>query len=179
VGMVCLRLLDASPLLIPLIFVSLSMSKNEKFWWKRWALWQKMVVKEGDDIYLYRRTVLKTPILSFCIHWIYRSDGDRCLHDHPWSFLSIVLRGEYIEYRRKKHTVNTVPSTRGFLSIAYRRSKSLHRVVLPQHQIKPVITFVIMGRSKRDWGFETKLGWVKWDKYLEHGPKTRNMLCKY
>lgn len=33
------------------------------------------------------------------VHCIHTADLDRALHDHPWTFLSVVLRGWYVENR--------------------------------------------------------------------------------
>jgi hypothetical protein len=33
----------------------------------------------------------------YFLHWIVRSDDDRDPHDHPWSFKSRILDGEYVE----------------------------------------------------------------------------------
>jgi len=33
----------------------------------------------------------------YFLHWILRSDDDRDPHDHPWSFCSRILDGEYLE----------------------------------------------------------------------------------
>lgn len=39
----------------------------------------------------------KNRFLKIYLHKFMRSDEDRALHDHPWSFLSIILRGGYFE----------------------------------------------------------------------------------
>jgi hypothetical protein len=47
------------------------------------------------------RWAINTPFGGVKLHHILRSDEDRDCHDHPWSFLSIVLRGGYWEHRPK------------------------------------------------------------------------------
>lgn len=37
--------------------------------------------------------------ISIRLHWIHTPDLDRALHDHPWTFLSVVLIGSYTEER--------------------------------------------------------------------------------
>jgi len=163
------------------VFVPLTMKQdqtiNKNPWYKRWGIWGREIINIDGDPYLKRLTILKTPLFSICIHWILRSDKDRCLHDHPWSFISFVMSGEYFEYRKRKDVVYPVVYTRSTGSIVYRSAKCLHRVQLPQHQIKPVKTLVIMFWPKRKWGFMTKLGWVSWKEYVDYGPATRKELC--
>jgi hypothetical protein len=51
------------------------------------------------------RRAINTRFGGVKLHHILRSDDDRDLHDHPWSFLSIVLKGGYWE-----HTPTDCPS---------------------------------------------------------------------
>lgn len=37
--------------------------------------------------------------LSVRLHYICRPDNDRHFHDHPWNFVSVILRGGYVENR--------------------------------------------------------------------------------
>jgi hypothetical protein len=66
---------------------------------------KKQIIRNDDgDVYMVRRA-FNTPLGGVKLHHILRSDDDRDLHDHPWSFLSIVLKGGYWE-----HTPTDCPS---------------------------------------------------------------------
>lgn len=47
---------------------------------------------------MIRYKLLHTPWFGLYFHRIMRSDMGRHFHDHPWSFLSLILRGGYTEH---------------------------------------------------------------------------------
>lgn len=74
-------------------------------------------------------------------------------HDHPWPFLTVVLRGGYIDEhfpdpdRAPHHSVRTLLSAP---AIAFRPARYVHRTVT---ESEGAWTVVITGRSNRQWGF--------------------------
>jgi hypothetical protein len=46
------------------------------------------------------------------VHWIYQPDDDRDPHDHPWPFVSFVIRGGYAERLFADLDVSTVRERR-------------------------------------------------------------------
>jgi hypothetical protein len=52
---------------------------------------------QGRADYLVRLRIVQTPWFGIYLHDIHEDDGDRDPHNHPWSFLSFVLRGYYTE----------------------------------------------------------------------------------
>lgn len=50
-----------------------------------------------EDDYLSRIKLIQTPWFGIFIHAIRTVDPRPTLHDHPWSFLSIILKGGYYE----------------------------------------------------------------------------------
>lgn len=54
----------------------------------------------GEDTgpYLTRWTILEISGWSLKLHMFHRGDEDRDLHDHPWTFWSLILRGGYWEH---------------------------------------------------------------------------------
>lgn len=78
------------------------------------------------------------------IHRFMRSDDDRALHDHPWWFISILLRGSYREHRPDGASIRRAPS------IAFRPLRTQHRVELLR---QPVWTLFITGPRVHGWGF--------------------------
>ena len=111
-----------------------------------------LIVGPEKDPYMIRWFVI--PRNRFCnvyLHNFLKDDDDRALHDHPWSFVSIILKGGYIE--RTEAGLN--PRFAG--SIAFRRAKHRHQVELfDDHQTqskKPCWTVIITGPKRRTWGF--------------------------
>jgi hypothetical protein len=102
--------------------------------------------------------VLQRLGVSARIHIIIRSDYDRAMHNHPQNFVSLILRGRYIE-----HTpVYTEGRFRGIATREYRagnfnfkRRHQLHRLsLLPNEYV--VSLFIFWGHRSR-WGFAENL----------------------
>lgn len=122
------------------------------------------------ELYLRRYRVLQTPWFGIYLHKIAQPDHDRDLHDHPWPFVSVVLRGGYDETLRAVHDYGNGPvdvgvrCVRGWLSFAFRRATDAHRITRLHRT--PTWTLVIVGRRRKSWGFYTDRGYVPWRTYL-------------
>lgn len=124
------------------------------------------------DVYM-KRWLLNFHFFGLRLHNILRSDGDRELHDHPFSFLTFILKGGYWEHRDDG-------SMRwyGAPAVLYRKAETLHRLDLGltsgrrvssvEHiKLEPAWTFVIRGPIRRQWGFLTAQGWVHWKTFTD------------
>ena len=124
--------------------------------------WEPIHRHEGE-LYLERLRLVACRWFGVYIHWFHASDDDS-LHDHPWPFLTIILRGGYWE-----HT----PGPDDTLIKRWHRPGSvrvcparwLHRVEIDPAR-KP-LTIVIRGPQVRRWGFQTPSGWIPWPEYKE------------
>ena len=129
---------------------------------------------KGDELYMARYWLVAPGWLPFGInarvHHIAQPDADRAMHDHPWNFVSIVLRGWYHEARpvgiepgfegeQEWHT----STTRGPGDFAYRRSTDRHRIT----RVGPggALTLFITGPRLHWWGFYTPAGKIHWRDY--------------
>lgn len=118
-----------------------------------WCFWRWTEVDSG---YITRLHIIKAPWFAICLHWLNAPDPEPYDHDHPVSFLSIILRGGYTEQRNgrlvKHRFFNWVSATRN----------DYHTIVV----IKPrTLTLCLMGPKTREWGFHTDTGWVFWKDY--------------
>ena len=60
---------------------------------------RKNEIKNCDgDPYLTRWHLFSSKWFTVMLHKFHRSDEDRALHDHPWSFISIMLWRGYYEH---------------------------------------------------------------------------------
>lgn len=126
--------------------------------------------KDGTD-YLVRLRVVQTPWFGVYLHDIHEDDGDRDPHNHPWAFLSVVLRGHYTErlypepVRHRRHY--ELRTYRRF-SVHRMGRDNAHRIVDAAPGLK---TLIITGPRRDTWGFfrETRFGWfgkfVEWSAY--------------
>lgn len=102
--------------------------------------------------------------MPFCVrlHHIKLSDRDRHLHDHPFSYCTLILSGGYWEVTEVDGKI--VRRWCGPGRLLFRRATSAHRLVVT----KPdgCWTLFCMTPSYRDWGFWVDQKWVYWREYL-------------
>lgn len=79
---------------------------------------------------LIRRVLFRVPRFGIYLHHLLRSDYDRALHDHPWPFISIVLRGGYWEIHDQTTDGRQVSEYHGRGSILIRPAEWRHRFTL-------------------------------------------------
>lgn len=105
------------------------------------------------------------------LHKIVRSD-DPIMHDHPWPYMTIVLRGGYWEHTpvyENGKIIGEKREWRGPGSIVKRGAREYHWLELDDE--KPATTLFFMGPQQREWGFlvEPKKGihrWINHNYYL-------------
>lgn len=124
------------------------------------------VIGDASAPYLRRWWLIpRNRWMNVYLHQFLRDDDDRALHDHPWPWISIVLRGEYIE-----HTIASggIRKERryGAGSIRMRLPWHAHRLALPPGQHE-TWTLFITGPRVRKWGFHHPArGWVHWKDWV-------------
>lgn len=123
--------------------------------------------------YLYRWTLFQP---SWCrslwrgfgiyVHKFVGDDWSRDLHDHPKRFISIGLRGRYVEWTPSAYRpgldvpyIYTAPWLRTF------PASHIHRITLCADR-QPCWTLVIVLRSVREWGFWHEGQWIYWKDYV-------------
>jgi hypothetical protein len=79
--------------------------------------------------------------------YLHRIDGEDTahLHSHPWSYVSIVLKGHH-----KEHLMDRTILRKPF-SIAFRKHDTFHR--LETVAARASWTLVLMGPERHAWGF--------------------------
>lgn len=127
-------------------------------------------IGSSDAPYMLRWYLLpRNRVLNMYLHKFLRDDDDRALHDHPWWFLSLMLKGGYFEIVPHPTVAggNTAISRRAG-SLAFRRATHRHRVVLfaPTGVKEPCWTLVVTGRKNRTWGFYCPKGFVPWHQFV-------------
>lgn len=148
-------------------------TKQTVLYLRRFYFWRsKWIGKNWGDVYL---------------HNIVRSDDDPDPHDHPWSFVTFVLRGRYLDERHL-----WIPPTwnlSGFRyrgrdqemrapDMAFRHKDHIHRVIVPEGG--SAWTLIVTGPYRKTpsagdpiWYFVTKDRKVFWREYLgvygDHG----------
>lgn len=88
------------------------------------------------------RWILDLGLFSVRLHHFRHSDDPRAFHDHPWWFITLVLKGSYIDRSPDGDDLLTVGS------IHFRPALHRHTVVT-----QGAWTIVLTGRHSRVWGF--------------------------
>lgn len=91
------------------------------------------------------------------IHNIRRSDPQD-LHDHPWPYTTIILKGGYYEHTPEGKF------WRGPGHIRTSKATGLHRLEV----VKGVDcwTMFMRGKKQRVWGYQTKEKWIPYKDYI-------------
>jgi hypothetical protein len=137
-----------------------------RFKWLRTWLSGKphFIVGGADDPYLYRWYVLpRNRVFNVYLHKFLRDDDDRALHDHPWWFVSLIVKGGYREITNDGTEFRFAGSW-GFRPATHRHRVSLYRI---DDYVVPAWTLVITGRKKRTWGFWCPKGFVPWYDFVD------------
>jgi hypothetical protein len=137
----------------------------------RWAFMKRFDVPWLHDpsvTYLTRWRIVQTPWFGIYLHRIRTPDSDRWMHNHPFDFISIVLRGGYAEV-----VAGDAPNAVfGEQEVRVHDKWSVHRMDrMHFHEIKTVHpntwTLVLVGPRVQDWGFATDEGFVPHAEYFE------------
>lgn len=140
-------------------------------------LFKKTVITREDGIpYLIRYTLFNLGFISLKLHHILQSDDD-CLHDHPWTFLSIILKSGYREHRFTGDHLSAAQNITQYNDygpgcILYRPAHFAHRLELKPG--KTAWTLVFTFKRVREWGFFTRKGWVAHYNYNSTGGCEQN-----
>lgn len=134
-----------------------------------------VITDDAGDPYLTRYTLLRCPWFAVRLHHFHRADSDACPHDHPWWFLSLVLRGGYAEnIRQPDGAVKGQVNRPGRL--LWRPRNFAHTVTRLLRQ--ECWTLVVTGKDRGKWGFFGKWGWIPWREFVNASGKTRAMWCQ-
>lgn len=109
------------------------------------------IASRSGDVHFRRWKILETPWLGIYIHKIYKSDEDKHLHNHPWSYVSLCLGGKGKEHSEKGTRIIEQ------CSLSAARSSRFHKLEVE----KPITTFFVRGPKKwrdkeagvSEWGY--------------------------
>ena len=131
---------------------------------QRLGRYRVIMDREDNEPYLERYYVFLKDRTWFpfnvFVHRFLKSDPDD-LHDHPWPYMTIILRGGYWEYTQGK----VMPEWKGAGQIRFGHSTDYHRIELETDV--DCWTLFCPGPKIRDWGFLRGSRWIQHEKYFE------------
>ncbi len=126
---------------------------------------KRFEVPDYDDPKIVSRTrwrIIHTPWFGIYLHKWNKPDPRPTLHNHPWAFFSIILKGWYTEKRmfRKESTRQYYGQIIRWLNFV--RRSDFHTV----NYVDPgTISLMFVGPTHEDWGYLTETGYVNYDKH--------------
>lgn len=123
-------------------------------------------VTDPSRTYLVRLRIVQVPWFGLYLHRFDRPDPRSTLHDHPWSFVSVVLRGGYVE-RRLNPLNMQVNEERRVRRANVMRTHDAHAITALLRV--PTWTLLLVGPRRRAWGYWEPQpdGW-KWTPSDDH-----------
>ncbi len=112
--------------------------------------------------YIVRLHLVKLWRASVCLHWLVKPDPEPFNHDHPVSFLSLILWGSYLERRSGKLQMEYI--WRRWWNYISASFDDRHTIL----EVKPhTLTLCLMWAPAggRLWGYHLLSGWQSWKEY--------------
>ena len=127
--------------------------------------------RQSDEPYLERYYVFLKDRTWFpfniFVHKFLKSDPDH-LHDHPWPYFTLILKGGYYEwvpyYDKDNNKMTEICKWRGPGHFRICKATSYHRI-----DLNPAVTawtLFMPGPQKREWGFMVRNKWIHNTDYL-------------
>lgn len=124
----------------------------------RYLFLVKEIVSKEGVLHFRRYRLIKTPWFALYLHQICKSDEDNAMHDHPWKFQSLILKGSYFEESTYPPNFDTMYFKSYYPGdVVKHKANDAHKITILS---KEVWTLVLTSRSNRWWGYQTSNGWV-------------------
>lgn len=131
----------------------------------------KVFTTYSEVPYLIRYTLFTCKFFSIKIHKALISDPEEP-HDHPWNYLSFILRGGYWEERKQAIPRESADQTDKYWnthlkwykpgSILYRKGDQLHKLIIPENSY--CISLIFTFKKWRKWGYLKNNRWEQYQK---------------
>jgi len=145
----------------------------------RWAILRRVKVHETDNsdhLLITRYRIITTPWFGVMIHALESPDETRHLHNHPWPFMTVILRGGYdqlwaasLEEASQAVATGTQPVTKRMRPGSIGRMNRHQFHAIAKLHRRPTWTLFAIGPRGGVWGFATADGFVEHDEYRNGG----------
>lgn len=125
----------------------------------------KEIESQTGEVHFRRYRLLNTPWFEIYIHHIMKSDEDDDMHDHPFSFKSLILSGAYRELCKLYPNFDVlITNEYNVGDVISHCGEDIHKITL---LTKEVWTLVIASKRYRMWGyrFNKDNHWIDFDTY--------------
>jgi hypothetical protein len=123
---------------------------------------KEIISKEGV-VHFRRWRLIQTPWFALYLHKICQSDKDLDMHDHPWNFQSLIVKGAYREACKLAPKFDYIHLNSYYPGdVVKHQAEDAHKITL---LTKEVWTLVFTSGRTRVWGYQTPQGWVDHKEY--------------
>jgi hypothetical protein len=140
----------------------------------RWALCERMAAPDVDnptEDHMIRWRLVQTPWFGVYLHRINTPDDARPIpHTHPWPFLSLILRGGYLENLERRDSTGRIrrrwpERSRRAGTVHFVRATDAHAITTLHRT--PTYTLVLAGRRRPEpsWGYWDADRFTPWDEH--------------
>lgn len=131
------------------------------------VLIDREVIGHPDCPLMLRWTFFERFGYKAMVHYFPPGVDDEDPHDHPRSFLTFVIRGEYMDQHWEPSGECPIEMVKA-PAIRFRAADYMHIVETPEGP--GCWTIVVMGPVKRPWGFFRLNGskWWPWERYVQN-----------
>lgn len=126
------------------------------------------VIGQEECPLMVRWTIADLKFTKLLVHYFPPNVSDRDPHDHPRSFVTLVLHGRYFDTSWEDYGGERVPTIECVETGAVRYRSATHLHIVETDDLG-CWTIVVMGPLVREWGF-MRLGtgrWWPWGKYIQ------------
>lgn len=119
----------------------------------------KEIKSKTGELHFKRWQIFSCRFFSIYIHGIYKADEDFYLHDHPWNYFSILLKGYFTErVKDKTRPGKYLDNILGPGSFVFKKAEDFHKI--QQLRSPSIYTLFIAGRRRREWGYDVQGTWI-------------------
>lgn len=122
----------------------------------KWLLAQEEINGERCPTYLFRWRLLRVRGRTVYLHHFLGNDWTKDLHDHPKRFITIGIKGSYVEETLKGERLFIAPWLRTFPATYTHRLRATN-----------CWTVAITLKPCREWGFWNRGRWIHWQEYVD------------
>lgn len=115
----------------------------------------KTIVSKEGVLHFKRFAIIECSLFNIYIHRIYHEDEEKHMHDHPWDYVSVLLRGKFIEKTVNGHSGWIRP-----ISVIKRKAEDFHKIQALGIGCSHLTTLFFTGKRRREWGYDTEKGWI-------------------
>lgn len=101
------------------------------------------------DIHFQRFAIFQSRLFNIYLHKIWIEDRQPDIHNHPWNFLGIILKGGYVEYTPTK------TNTRKPGAVFWGNRKQYHKVL--RLLDKPNVSLFFTFGEHKPWGYQKNM----------------------